>query len=108
MCGFFNLFCFSLELLDAVKEVLPHLHEQQITVFILADRCETAGVESFIHKMNQASSEPIPKELRSHLTMQSPAAYIYTSGTTGNLLTVIHDSSMKEMADSPPEHLACL
>ncbi|XP_035760349.1 very long-chain acyl-CoA synthetase-like, partial [Neolamprologus brichardi] len=33
--------------------------------------------------MNQASSEPIPKELRSHLTMQSPAAYIYTSGTTG-------------------------
>uniref|UniRef100_A0A669CBG7 long-chain-fatty-acid--CoA ligase n=1 Tax=Oreochromis niloticus TaxID=8128 RepID=A0A669CBG7_ORENI len=54
-----------------------------ITVFILADRCETAGVESFIHKMNQASSEPIPKELRSHLTMQSPAAYIYTSGTTG-------------------------
>ncbi|XP_031611477.2 very long-chain acyl-CoA synthetase-like [Oreochromis aureus] len=71
------------ELLDAVKDVLPHLHEQQITVFILADRCETAGVESFIHKMNQASSEPIPKELRSHLTMQSPAAYIYTSGTTG-------------------------
>uniref|UniRef100_A0A669BCF8 long-chain-fatty-acid--CoA ligase n=1 Tax=Oreochromis niloticus TaxID=8128 RepID=A0A669BCF8_ORENI len=46
-------------------------------------KCETAGVESFIHKMNQASSEPIPKELRSHLTMQSPAAYIYTSGTTG-------------------------
>uniref|UniRef100_A0A3P9B5P2 Long-chain-fatty-acid--CoA ligase n=1 Tax=Maylandia zebra TaxID=106582 RepID=A0A3P9B5P2_9CICH len=73
----------SEELLDAVKEVLPHLHEQQITVFILADRCETAGVESFIDKMNQASSEPISKELRSHLTMQSPAAYIYTSGTTG-------------------------
>uniref|UniRef100_A0A3P9B6N7 Long-chain-fatty-acid--CoA ligase n=1 Tax=Maylandia zebra TaxID=106582 RepID=A0A3P9B6N7_9CICH len=68
---------------STLKEVLPHLHEQQITVFILADRCETAGVESFIDKMNQASSEPISKELRSHLTMQSPAAYIYTSGTTG-------------------------
>uniref|UniRef100_A0A3P8PAG7 long-chain-fatty-acid--CoA ligase n=1 Tax=Astatotilapia calliptera TaxID=8154 RepID=A0A3P8PAG7_ASTCA len=71
------------DLLDAVKEVLPHLHEQQINVFILADRCEVTGVKSFIDKMNQASSEPIPKELRSHLTMQSPAAYIYTSGTTG-------------------------
>lgn len=91
-----------------MKEVLPHLHEQQINVFILADRCEVTGVKSFIDKMNQASSEPIPKELRSHLTMQSPAAYIYTSGTTGKLLTEIHDASVKETEDSPPEPLACL
>ncbi|XP_030586852.1 very long-chain acyl-CoA synthetase-like [Archocentrus centrarchus] len=71
------------ELLDAVKEVLPHLLEQQVTVFILTDRCKTAGLESFKDKMNEASSEPLPKALRSHLTLQSPAVYIYTSGTTG-------------------------
>uniref|UniRef100_A0A3P9DSE3 long-chain-fatty-acid--CoA ligase n=1 Tax=Maylandia zebra TaxID=106582 RepID=A0A3P9DSE3_9CICH len=53
------------------------------TCISVSDRCEVTGVKSFIDKMNQASSEPIPKELRSHLTMQSPAAYIYTSGTTG-------------------------
>lgn len=72
-----------------MKEVLPHLLEQQVTVFILADTCETAGVESFKDKMNEASSEPLPKTLRSHLTLQSPAVYIYTSGTTGKLLQVL-------------------
>ncbi|XP_041794961.1 very long-chain acyl-CoA synthetase-like [Chelmon rostratus] len=71
------------ELQDAVEEVLPSLLEQQITVFILADRCRTADVKSFKDKMSQASSEPISKDLRSHLTLQSPAVYIYTSGTTG-------------------------
>ncbi|XP_044048975.1 very long-chain acyl-CoA synthetase-like [Siniperca chuatsi] len=71
------------DLQDAVEEVLPSLLEQQVTVFILADKCRTADVESFKDKMSQASSEPLPKDLRSHLTMLSPAAYIYTSGTTG-------------------------
>ncbi|XP_070827788.1 long-chain fatty acid transport protein 2-like [Chaetodon trifascialis] len=71
------------ELQDAVEEVLPSLLEQQISVFILADRCRTADMKSFKDKMSQASSEPVSKDLRSHLTLQSPAVYIYTSGTTG-------------------------
>lgn len=71
------------ELQDAVEEVLPSLLEQQVSVFILTDECKTAGVESFKDKMNLASSEPLPKELRSNVTTLSPAAYIYTSGTTG-------------------------
>uniref|UniRef100_A0AAQ6AFP1 long-chain-fatty-acid--CoA ligase n=1 Tax=Amphiprion ocellaris TaxID=80972 RepID=A0AAQ6AFP1_AMPOC len=75
------------ELQDAVEEVLPSLLEQQVTVFILTDRCKIAGVQSFQDKMKQASSEPLSKELRSNLTLQSPAAYIYTSGTTG--MTVV-------------------
>ncbi|XP_026221352.1 very long-chain acyl-CoA synthetase-like [Anabas testudineus] len=71
------------ELQDAVEEVLPSLLEQQVTVFILADSCKTAGVQSFRDKMSKASSDPLPKELRSHITLQSPVTYIYTSGTTG-------------------------
>ncbi|KAK5902067.1 hypothetical protein CesoFtcFv8_007362 [Champsocephalus esox] len=71
------------ELQDAVDEVLPALLEQQVTVFILTDRCQTADVKSFKDKMSQASSESLSKDLRSHLTLRSPAAYIYTSGTTG-------------------------
>ncbi|XP_037623203.1 very long-chain acyl-CoA synthetase-like isoform X1 [Sebastes umbrosus] len=71
------------ELQDAVEEVLPSLLDQQVTVFTLADRCKTPDVESFKDKMSQASSAPLSKDLRSHLTLQSPAAYIYTSGTTG-------------------------
>ncbi|KAG7522908.1 very long-chain acyl-CoA synthetase-like [Solea senegalensis] len=71
------------ELQDAVEEILPSLLEQQVTVYILTDRCQTAGVQSFTDKMSQVSSGPLSKDLRSHLTLQSPAAYIYTSGTTG-------------------------
>ncbi|XP_060891606.1 long-chain fatty acid transport protein 2-like [Labrus mixtus] len=71
------------ELQDAVEEVLPSLLEQQVTVFILADRCRIADAESFKDKMSKASSEPLPKDLRSHVTMRSAAGYIYTSGTTG-------------------------
>uniref|UniRef100_A0A673AHI4 long-chain-fatty-acid--CoA ligase n=2 Tax=Sphaeramia orbicularis TaxID=375764 RepID=A0A673AHI4_9TELE len=71
------------ELLDAVEEILPSLLEQQVTVYVVADRCTTAGVENFNEKMDRASSEPLPKDLRSNVTLQSHAAYIYTSGTTG-------------------------
>ncbi|XP_068578647.1 long-chain fatty acid transport protein 2-like [Cebidichthys violaceus] len=68
------------ELQDAVEEVLPSLLDEQVAVFILADRCKTADVESFKHKMSQASSEPLSKDLRSQ---SNPSVYIYTSGTTG-------------------------
>lgn len=74
------------ELQDAVEEVLPSLLEQQVTVFILADKCKNADMESFKDKMSRASCEPISKDLRSHVTLQSVAVYIYTSGTTGELL----------------------
>ncbi|XP_068168404.1 long-chain fatty acid transport protein 2-like isoform X1 [Antennarius striatus] len=71
------------EFQDAVEEVLPSLLEQQISVFILADRCQNECMMSFKDKLKQASSQPISKDLRSHVTLQSPALYIYTSGTTG-------------------------
>uniref|UniRef100_A0A3B4WXU7 long-chain-fatty-acid--CoA ligase n=1 Tax=Seriola lalandi dorsalis TaxID=1841481 RepID=A0A3B4WXU7_SERLL len=82
-CSGANTLVAAAELQDAVEEVLPSLLEQQVSVYILADGCKAAGVESFREKMSQASSEPLSRDLRSHLTLQSPAAYIYTSGTTG-------------------------
>ncbi|XP_056907278.1 long-chain fatty acid transport protein 2-like [Takifugu flavidus] len=71
------------ELLDAVEEVLPTLLEQQVHVYILADRCKTSHVDTFNDKMRRASGEPVPRELRSSVTPGSTAVYIYTSGTTG-------------------------
>ncbi|XP_041651692.1 very long-chain acyl-CoA synthetase-like [Cheilinus undulatus] len=71
------------ELQDAVEEILPSLLEQQVSVFILANRCKIKDAENFKDKMSKASSEPIPKDMRSHVTMRSPVGYIYTSGTTG-------------------------
>lgn len=83
------------EVQDAVEEVLPSLLEQQVTVFILADKCKSADMKSFRDKMSQASCEPISKDLRSDLTLQSVAVYIYTSGTTGELLWVSHVQDSK-------------
>lgn len=77
------------ELQDAVEEILPDLLEQQVAVFILADKCKSAETESLKDKVQQASAEPIPKERRSHLNMGSTAVYIYTSGTTGQPLSLV-------------------
>lgn len=74
---------FFAELLDAVEEVLPALVEQQVRVYVLADKCKTSHVETFNDKMRRASSEPVPKALRSGVTLANTAVYIYTSGTTG-------------------------
>lgn len=82
-----TLVMFSLELQDAVEEILPDLLEQQVTVFILADKCRSAQTESLKDKVRQASAEPIPREGRSHLNMGSAAVFIYTSGTTGEPLS---------------------
>lgn len=83
-----NLLVLFPELQDAILEVLPSLSDQQVRVFILADKCKNAGMESFKDKMRQASREPISKDLRSQLTLASTAVYIYTSGTTGEMFKV--------------------
>ncbi|XP_028812126.1 very long-chain acyl-CoA synthetase-like isoform X1 [Denticeps clupeoides] len=71
------------ELKEAVEEVLPTLLEQKASVFILSKECNTAGLQTLVDKIEEASNEPISPELRSNVTMGSPAVYIYTSGTTG-------------------------
>lgn len=66
-----------------MEEILPALVEQQVGLYVLADKCKTSHVETFNDKMRRASSEPVPKELRSDVTLASTAVFIYTSGTTG-------------------------
>lgn len=84
-----TLVMFSPELQDAVEEILPDLLQQQVTVFILADRCKSAQTHSLKDKVRQASAEPLAREHRSHLNMGSAAVYIYTSGTTGEPLSLL-------------------
>uniref|UniRef100_A0A3Q1EIE6 long-chain-fatty-acid--CoA ligase n=1 Tax=Acanthochromis polyacanthus TaxID=80966 RepID=A0A3Q1EIE6_9TELE len=71
------------DLQGAVEEVLPTLKQQGIRVFILSNKCDVEGIESFSDKIQQASDEPVSPQLRANLTLKSPALYIYTSGTTG-------------------------
>ncbi|XP_053741586.1 long-chain fatty acid transport protein 2-like [Synchiropus splendidus] len=71
------------ELQEAVVEVLPTLLQQGVMVYILADTTSVEGLHSFTDKMNQVSSASLPKDMRSSLTLASPAVFVYTSGTTG-------------------------
>ncbi|XP_018618870.1 very long-chain acyl-CoA synthetase-like [Scleropages formosus] len=73
----------SAALKNAVQEVLPTLREKNVIVFVLAEECDTEGMESLLDKVHTASEEPVSTSYRSHITIQSPALYIYTSGTTG-------------------------
>lgn len=73
----------SAELQDAVEEVLPSLREKEVTVYILTDSVNCDGIQSLNDKINRASDEPIPADLRANITSRSIALYIYTSGTTG-------------------------
>lgn len=82
-----------------MEEILPELLEQQVTVFILADKCKSPQTESL--KVCQASAEPISKERRSHLNMASAAVYIYTSGTTGEPLSLVNSLTYLECSPLP-------
>ncbi|XP_042341978.1 very long-chain acyl-CoA synthetase-like [Plectropomus leopardus] len=71
------------ELREAVEEVLPTLKQQGVSVFIFSEDCDVEGIESLSDKIQQASDEPLPPQLRANVGIKSPALYIYTSGTTG-------------------------
>lgn len=76
------LVCFS-DLRDAVEEVLPTLRQQGVRVFILSEDSNVEGIESLSDQIQQASDQPLSRQLRANITGKTPALYIYTSGTTG-------------------------
>ncbi|KAL2093377.1 hypothetical protein ACEWY4_010689 [Coilia grayii] len=72
------------ELKDAVEEVRPALTEQEVEVYFLTETCDAVvGMETLSDRIRVASEDPLPPDLRAHVTFSSPAVYIYTSGTTG-------------------------
>ncbi|XP_059954351.1 long-chain fatty acid transport protein 2 isoform X2 [Mesoplodon densirostris] len=73
----------SPELQAAVEEVLPSLKKDDVAVYYVSRSSNTDGVDSFLDKVDEMSTEPIPESWRSEVTFSTPALYIYTSGTTG-------------------------
>ncbi|KAM4830684.1 long-chain fatty acid transport protein 2 isoform X1 [Urocitellus parryii] len=73
----------SPELREAVEEVLPSLKKDGVSVYYVSRTSNTDGVDSFLDKVDEVSTEPIPESWRSEVTFSTPALYIYTSGTTG-------------------------
>ncbi|KAK2920001.1 long-chain fatty acid transport protein 2-like isoform X1 [Channa argus] len=71
------------ELKGAVEEVLPTLKQLGVQVFLLSDDCDVEGIESLSDKIQEASDQPLSRQLRANINIKSAALYIYTSGTTG-------------------------
>ncbi|XP_077905756.1 long-chain fatty acid transport protein 2 isoform X2 [Ictidomys tridecemlineatus] len=78
----------SPELQEAVEEVLPSLKKDGVSVYYVSRTSNTDGVDSFLDKVDEVSTEPIPESWRSEVTFSTPALYIYTSGTTGATLAL--------------------
>ncbi|ELV10633.1 Very long-chain acyl-CoA synthetase [Tupaia chinensis] len=73
----------SPELQAAIEEVLPSLKKDNVSIYYVSRTSNTDGVDSFLDKVDEVSTEPIPESWRSEVTFSTPALYIYTSGTTG-------------------------
>lgn len=73
----------SPELQAAVEEVLPSLKKDNVSIYYVSRTSNRDGVDSFLDKVDEKSTEPIPESWRSAVTFSTPALYIYTSGTTG-------------------------
>ncbi|XP_005864049.1 PREDICTED: very long-chain acyl-CoA synthetase, partial [Myotis brandtii] len=73
----------SPELQEAVEEVLPSLKKDDVSIYYVSRTSNTEGVDSFLDKVDEVSTEPVPDSWRSEVTFSTPALYIYTSGTTG-------------------------
>ncbi|KAG8012733.1 Very long-chain acyl-CoA synthetase, partial [Nibea albiflora] len=85
------------------RSLLHCFNRSGAKTLVAAEGCTSADFKSFKDKMSRASSEPIPKNLRSHLTLQSPAVYIYTSGTTGfPKAAVVTHSKLWSLSLLPP------
>ncbi|XP_002825482.3 long-chain fatty acid transport protein 2 isoform X1 [Pongo abelii] len=73
----------SPELQAAVEEILPSLKKDDVSIYYVSRTSNTDGIDSFLDKVDEVSTEPIPESWRSEVTFSTPALYIYTSGTTG-------------------------
>ncbi|KAM6202198.1 long-chain fatty acid transport protein 2 isoform 2-T2 [Rhynchocyon petersi] len=89
----------SPELQAAVEEVLPSLKKDDVSIYYVSRTSNTDGVDSFLDKVDEVSTEPIPDSWRSEVTFSTPALYIYTSGTTGATLALRSKFSASQFWD---------
>uniref|UniRef100_A0A671DT00 long-chain-fatty-acid--CoA ligase n=1 Tax=Rhinolophus ferrumequinum TaxID=59479 RepID=A0A671DT00_RHIFE len=89
----------SPELQAAVEEVLPSLKKDNVSIYYVSRTSNRDGVDSFLDKVDERSTEPIPESWRSEVTFSTPALYIYTSGTTGATLVLRNKFSASQFWD---------
>ncbi|XP_060752417.1 long-chain fatty acid transport protein 6 [Tachysurus vachellii] len=95
-CGA-KLLVVGADLLDTLKDVLPNLQEDNISVWAMKQDVSHPGVHCLLDKLDQASCDPLPAELRATTCIKDATLYIFTSGTTGlpKAAVISHLQSLK-------------
>ncbi|XP_062870690.1 long-chain fatty acid transport protein 6 [Trichomycterus rosablanca] len=97
-CGA-KLLVVGADLLDTLEDILPNLQEDGISVWAMKE-VSHLGVHCLVDKLEEASCDPLPAELRSATSLKSATLYIFTSGTTGlpKAAVITHLQSLKASA----------
>ncbi|XP_044302445.1 long-chain fatty acid transport protein 6 isoform X1 [Varanus komodoensis] len=70
------------DLLESLEEILPSLQED-ISVWVMTRECSLPHVDTILDKLEVASDDAVPANLRVTNNLMDPHLYIFTSGTTG-------------------------
>lgn len=71
------------DMTDTLEDILPNLHENNISVWIMASESHQPGINTILDKLEDAPEQPVPTHLRATDSVKTPTLYIFTSGTTG-------------------------
>ncbi|KAF5901951.1 long-chain fatty acid transport protein 6-like, partial [Clarias magur] len=95
-CGA-KLLVVGADLLDTLPDILPNLQEDNISVWAMKQGVSHPGVHCLLDKIEDASCEPVPAELRSATSLKAVTLCIFTSGTTGlpKAAVISHLQSLK-------------
>ncbi|XP_037548118.1 long-chain fatty acid transport protein 6 [Nematolebias whitei] len=98
-CGAKTLIVGS-DLVDCLDGILPSLLEDNIQVWVMKSHSEHTLVHTLLDKLDAASDQPVPAELRATSSIKTPILYIFTSGTTGlpKAAVITHLQSLKAAA----------
>ncbi|KAM6902481.1 long-chain fatty acid transport protein 6 [Xenentodon cancila] len=98
-CGARTLIVGS-DLVDSLGGILSSLQGDDIQVWVMRSHSEHANVHTLLDKLDDASNQPVPAQLRSTSSLKSPTLYIFTSGTTGlpKAAVITHLQSLKAAA----------
>uniref|UniRef100_H3CBS4 long-chain-fatty-acid--CoA ligase n=1 Tax=Tetraodon nigroviridis TaxID=99883 RepID=H3CBS4_TETNG len=89
------------DLVDGLDGVLTTLLDDRIQVWTMRSQWRNAQVHTLLDKLDAASDQPLPAELRACTSLKTPTLYIFTSGTTFGLpkaAVVTHLQSLKAAA----------
>lgn len=85
---FFFLFTLYPDLVDSLDGILTTLLDDKIQVWTMRSLWRNAQVHTLLDKLDAASDQPLPAELRACTSLKTPTLYIFTSGTTGECVLV--------------------